>query len=375
MDTHDLLGCFAKMTEQGASDLYFTKGLPPMLRVEDKLCHARKQSLDDDDLRDILDSLLTTRQKRYFEHENELNTALDMGEYGRFRLNVMRQRQSPALVIRRIVTTIPGFDDLSLPGIMTDIALAPRGLVLVTGMTGSGKTTTLAAMINHRNLNRAGHIVTIEDPIEYFHQHERSVITQREVGIDTQSYASALKNALRQRPDVILCGEVRDREIMEQVLSIADTGHLCLSTMHTNNASQAIERIVNMFSEDRQKQIRLSLSLNLKAIVAQRLVPDIDGNMAVAVEVLLNQGLIRDHIHDGKIHKIPELMQQNYAQGMCTFDQSLIGLYMQGKISEDAAIAQADVPGDVKTRIQKIQLGQTDEGLEGIDTSLLKIME
>lgn len=360
---------------RGASDLYLTKGMPPMLRIDDDLEHAREKHLDDDELRDILDCLLTTRQKRNFDQEYELNTALDMGEYGRFRLNVMRQRQSPALVIRRIVTTIPGFDDLRLPDTLADIALAPRGLVLVTGMTGAGKTTSLAAMIDHRNRNRAGHIVTIEDPIEYFHDHKQSVVTQREVSIDTQSYASALKNALRQRPDVILCGEIRDREIMEQVLSIADTGHLCLSTMHTNNASQAIERIVNMFSEDRQDQIRLSLSLNLKAIIAQRLVTDVNGSMTVAVEVLLNQGLIKDYIQDGKIHKIPALMQQNYAQGMCTFDQSLIGLYMQGKISEDTAAAQADVPGDVKTRIQKIQLGQTDEGLEGIDTSLLKIME
>ena len=360
---------------RGASDLYFTKGVPPALRIDDQLVHAGEDVLDDDELRDILDCLLTTRQKRNFEQEYELNTALDMGEYGRFRLNVLRQRQSPALVIRRVITTIPGFDELRLPRIMQDIALARRGLVLFTGMTGSGKTTSMAAMIDHRNHNLPGHIVTIEDPVEYFHEHKQSVITQREVGIDTQSYETALKNTLRQRPDVIQCGEVRDREIMEHVLSIADTGHLCLTTLHTSNASQAIERIVNMFGEDRQDQIRLSLSLNLRAIIAQRLVPDIDGHMVMAPEIMLNQGIIKDYIQDGKIHKISEVMQHNHAQGMCTFDQSLIGLYMQGKISEDTAIAYADVSGDVKTRIQKINLGQTDEGLEGIDTSVLQIME
>lgn len=375
MEPQTVLSYLEMMVAHGASDLYFTKGVPPTLRIDDTLTYAGEEALDDHELRDILDCLLTTRQKRHFEQEYELNAALDMSEYGRFRLNVMRQRQSPALVIRRIITTIPGFNELHLPGILQDIALARRGLILVTGMTGSGKTTSLAATINYRNRNMPGHIVTIEDPIEYFHEHKQSVITQREVGIDTQSYASALKNALRQRPDVILCGEVRDRDIMEQVLSIADTGHLCFSTMHTNTAAQAIERMVNMFSEERQHQIRLSLSLNLRAIVAQRLVPDINGNMILAPEVLLNQGVIKDYIEDGKIHKIPEVMQQNFAQGMCTFDQSLLGLYMQGKINEDTAVAHADMQGDIKTRIQKINLGQTDEGLQGIDTSVLKIME
>lgn len=363
------------MGRQNATDLYLTIGVPPTMRVDDNLVHVNDKAMDVAQMNDVLSHILTTRQRRDFEMKMELNTAIDLGPHGRFRVNIFQQRLQSALVIRRIISRIPSFSELRLPAILEKLALTKRGLILVTGMTGSGKTTTLASMIDYRNMHSSGHILTIEDPIEYFHDHKKSVITQREVGVDTESYAIALKNALRQRPDAILVGEIRDREVMEQALTAAETGHLCLSTIHTNNAYQAIERIVNMFPEDTGAQIRNNLAMNLRAIISQRLIRTINGGLAVAMEVMLNEGLVRDLILDGKISKISEVMSANETAGMMTFDQSLIHLYQDGIISEDMAVSQSDLPSDMRLKIQKLKLGGNSGGLSAMDTSVLKISE
>lgn len=372
-----VLRYFQAMNERQASDLYLTVGFPPSLRIEGTLEPIRSEPLTVDEINEIIASILTNRQRREFETQMELNTSLDVGRFGRFRVNCLRQRQFPALVLRRIVSKIPSFSELRLPAVLERLALEKRGLILVTGMTGSGKSTTLASMIDYRNSHEEGHIITIEDPIEYFHEHKKSVITQREVGVDTESYSVALKNVLRQRPDVILVGEIRDRTVMEQAMMAADTGHLCLATLHTNNASQSIERIVNLFPEDYHAQIRLNLSNNLKGIISQRLIPSAKGGMALAIEIMLNQGLVRELIHKGEITKIKDVMEQNNQLGMCSFDQSLIKLYREGLITEEMALTQADQPGDLKIRIHQIKLGDAGnkEVLRSINTSGLKISE
>ena len=303
----------------------------------------------------------------------ELNLAFDMGKEGRFRVNVLRQRQHTGMVIRRITSQIPSFEELRLPKILETLALEKRGLIMISGITASGKSTTLASMIDFRNRTRGGHIITIEDPIEYYHEHKKGVITQREIGIDTASYQIALKNSLRQKPDVILVGEVRDPEVMEQTITAAETGHLCLATIHTNNAAQAIERIINFFPEDRQQQMRIALSLNLRAIVAQRLVRSIKGDMVVALEVLLNEALIKELILKGDTSKIKEVMGNNNTSGMVTFDQSIFRLYSEGLISDTTAIAEADIPADMKIRVQQAKIGGKASGMSNIDTSKLSL--
>lgn len=368
------------MNEHEASDMYLTVGVPPTLRGDDGLIKLTDNALSPDDINEILSSMLTSRQRRDFDVKMELNTALDMGEHGRFRINVLRQRQFPALVIRRIVSEIPSFSALRLPKILETMAMEKRGLILVTGMTGSGKSTTLAAMIDQRNKNSSGHIITIEDPVEFFHEHKGCVVTQREIGVDTESFATAMKNTLRQRPDVILVGEVRDREVMEQALAIAETGHLCLATIHTNNSYQAIERIVNLFPEDAHNQIRLNLSMNLKGIISQRLLPSIGGGLAPAIEVLINQGLVRELILKGEIGKIHDVMEQNNSIGMSTFDQSLMRLFMDDLITEDTAITNSDKPSDMKIKVQQAKMVQNTQGtgrdaLGGVDTSRMSFSE
>lgn len=360
---------FEQMEKAQASDLYLTVGYPPAMRLNDRMEKLSDELIDDDMINDILSTILTVRQRREFDTHMELNTSLNAGEYGRYRVNVLRQRQHPAIVLRRIISKIPTFEQLRLPPFLGEIAMEKRGLVLLTGMTGSGKSTSLAAMVDYRNKNAQGHIVTIEDPIEYFHDHGQSVVTQREVGVDTESYATALKNVLRQRPDVILVGEVRDREVMEQTLMAAETGHLCFATLHTSNAYQSIDRIINMFPEEYQQQVRLNLSLNLKAIVSQRLLPSLKGGVVLATEVLLNQGLVRELIQEGKIGKIKDVMEQNAPSGMCSFDQSLLGLYREGMISEDTALSHADKPADLKVKIQKVtpEMKNAGAGLNDMD--------
>ena len=371
-----ILNYLLSMGQHEASDLYLTVGQPPTLRAEDKMIYLSEKKLVLEDIDTILDSILTTRQKREFENKMELNTALDMGKQGRFRINVMKQRQSPALVVRRIVSKIPSFKDLNLPPILERLAMKKRGLVLVTGITGSGKSTTLASMVDYRNERSEGHIITVEDPIEYYHEHKKSVITQREVGVDTESFSIAMKNSLRQRPDVILVGEIRDRDVMEQALTITETGHLCLATIHTNNAYQAIERIVNFFPEELAAQVRLNLAMNLKAIISQRLIMGVNQKMVPAVEIMLNQGLVRELILKGEIAKIKDVMEQNTTLGMCTFDQCLMDLYIRGLITEETAMTNSDRPSDLKIKLHHYQLStknnKGEKGLTQIDTSRIK---
>ncbi len=363
------------MNERNASDLYLTVGHAPVMRVDDQLQDIDPDPMTIDQVNEVIHSILTAKQRRDFELKWELNTSLDVGKYGRFRVNILKQRQNPALVIRRIISTIPQIGDLRLPKIVENLSLARRGLILLTGMTGSGKSTTLASMLNHRNERVGGHILTIEDPIEYYHEHKKSVVTQREVGVDTDSYSTALKNSLRQRPDVILIGEIRDKEVMEQALTIAETGHLCLATLHTNNAYQAIERIVNFFSEDQQKQVRMNLSMNLKAIVSQRLLQSEKGGLVPALEIMLNEALIRDLIVKGDYGKVTDVMEQNNPMGMCTFDQSLISLYVDGHIDEETLISQSDKSSDMKVKVQEVRLGAGMDGLDAIDTSILSVSD
>lgn len=368
------------MNARGASDLYLTVGRPPVLRIDDHLHDMEPQNLSAEDVHGIVDSILTMNQRYEFESEMELNTSLDLDDLGRFRINIMRQRQQPALVIRRIISKIPSFDDLHLPKVIEQLSMEKRGLVLVTGMTGSGKSTSLASMVDYRNQNSAGHIITIEDPIEYHHTHLKSVITQREVGIDTQSYAIALKNALRQRPDVILVGEVRDREVMEQTLTVAETGHLCLATIHTNNAYQAIERVVNFFPEEIAPQIRLNLATNLKAVISQRLLPSVDGGLVPAVEVLLNQGFIRELIEKGEIGKMKAVMEESNTLGMQSYDQALLKLYQQGLITKDVLLHNADQKSNIEVKLQQAKAPPGSDFsqknmLHDVDSSLISLKD
>lgn len=364
-----------QMNERNASDLYLTVNRVPTIRVDDELYSLSDTPLDIENINEIINSILTTKQRRDFELTWDLNTSLDMGQYGRFRINVLKQRQSPGLVIRRIISKIPAIRDLKLPPILESLALEKRGLILLTGMTGSGKSTTLASMINHRNQRVSGHILTIEDPIEFYHEHNKSVITQREVGVDTESYEVALKNSLRQRPDVILIGEIRDKTVMEQALTIAETGHLCLATLHTSNAYQAIERIVNFFPEDQQGQVRMNLSMNLKAIVSQRLLPSLTGGLVPALEVMLNEALVRELIIKGQYEKITDVMEQNTSMGMQTFDQSLIRLFVEGLIEEGTVIKQADKSSDMKVKLRQAKMLSQGDGLHNMDTSVLSISD
>jgi twitching motility protein PilU len=366
------------MHEVSASDLYLTVGFPPSVRTDMGVQKISDTNLTVEDINEVLASVLTPRQRREYEATMELNTSLDAGAHGRYRVNILQQRQRPAMVIRRIISKIPSFQELALPGMLGELALKKRGLVLVTGMTGSGKSTTLASMINHRNAHESGHIITIEDPIEYFYEHQQSLVSQREIGVDTENYAVALKNALRQRPDVILVGEIRDREVMEHALMAAETGHLCLSTLHTNNASQSIERVVNMFPEDYHDQVRLNLATNLQAIISQRLVPSVSGGSVVALEIMLNQGLIKELIQKGDISKIRSVMEENTQLGMRTFDQSLLQLYSKGEITEETALSYADQAGDLKIKIHQKQFEDVDgdgDGFRRLDTSSLAIKD
>ncbi len=364
-----------KMNDANASDLYLSVGRVPTIRVDDNLFPLDDSPLDAENIQEIINSILTTKQRRDFELSWDLNTSLDMGEHGRYRINVFKQRQNPGLVIRRIISKIPAIRELKLPPVLEKLAMEKRGLILLTGMTGSGKSTTLASMIDYRNQRSSGHILTIEDPIEYYHEHKESVITQREVGVDTESYAVALKNSLRQRPDVILIGEIRDREVMEQALMIAETGHLCLATLHTSNAYQAIERIVNFFPEDQQSQVRMNLSMNLKAIISQRLLQSNKGGLVPALEVMLNEALVRELIVKGQYEKITDVMEQNNPMGMQTFDQSLLKLFVDGYIDEASVINQADKSSDMKVKLRDAKMHVQGDSLRNMDTSLLSISD
>ena len=340
-----------EMVTQRASDLYLTFGSPAVLRVGDDMISLGDSPLSDDDITRVMDQLLSDDQRDEFQSTLELNIGFGWNDQARFRMNVFRQQTHPGIVIRRIQMEIPRLEELNLPSVYGDLVLLKRGLILVAGPTGSGKSTSLAAMIGHRNNHGNGHVVTIEDPIEFVHRHNRCIITQRDVGLDTYSYAIALKNALRQRPDLIVIGEVRDREVMEQAIYFAETSHLCIATIHANNSSQAIERVLNFFPEERHQQILINLSLNLRAVLSQRLVTTVDQNRTLALEVMLNQGLITQLIEEGKVRQIREMIEKGTHEGMQTFDQCLLELYQKGTISEEVAIAESDSPSNLRLLI------------------------
>ncbi len=350
MDIHSLL---TTMVEKGASDLFITAGVPPSIKLNGKMVPITNSPLSPEACRETVLSVMNEDQRKEFVKCKELNFAVSARGVGRFRASAFYQRNLTGIVIRRIETHIPKIDDLGLPDIVKDLSMTKRGLVIFVGATGTGKSTSLASMIGHRNQNSRGHIISVEDPIEFIHQHEGCIITQREVGIDTESFEVALKNMLRQAPDVIMIGEIRTQEAMEQAITFAETGHLCLATLHANNANQALDRILHFFPPERHSQLWMDLSLNLRGMVAQQLVPTPDGNSRRAVvEVLLNTPLASDLIRKGEVQKLKELMKRSTEQGMQTFDQALYTLYTRGEITYEDAIAHADSANDLRLMIK-----------------------
>ncbi|MCA1714632.1 MAG: PilT/PilU family type 4a pilus ATPase [Gammaproteobacteria bacterium] len=337
------IGYFLKlMTEKNASDMFLTTGAPVYIKVEGKLYPLGNTGLPAGMVKKIAYSLMDEGQVPQFERDLEMNMAIALQESGRFRVNVFRQRGEVGMVIRSIRSVIPSIEELQLPQVLKEIIMAPRGLVLIVGSTGSGKSTTLASMIDHRNNITAGHILTIEDPIEYLHKHKKSIVNQREVGIDTHAFHNALKNAMREAPDVILIGEIRDADTMEAAIAFAETGHICLATLHSNNADQTIERILNFFPEGAHKNVLMNLALNLKAVVSQRLVVDKEGRRMPATEVLINTPMIRDLLRRGQVHEVKQAMEESLEEGMESFDQCLFRLYKSGKIEREEALRAAD---------------------------------
>ncbi|MFO7594565.1 MAG: PilT/PilU family type 4a pilus ATPase [Pseudomonadota bacterium] len=353
------------MVHKNGSDLFITAGIPPSMKVNGKIAPVVKGSLTPDQARQIVFSIMNEEQREEFEDNHECNFALSRNGIGRFRVNVFQQRNQVGMVLRKIETTIPTFEDLKLPDTLKDLAMTKRGIILFVGGTGTGKSTSLASMVDYRNINSHGHIITIEDPIEYVHQHKGCIVTQREVGIDTNTFDDALVNTLRQAPDVILIGEIRHRETMEHAIAFAETGHLCLATLHANNANQALDRIINFFPEDRRPQLLMDLSLNLKAVVSQRLIPISDGQgRRAAVEILINTPLMADLILKGEVHQIKELMKKSGEHGMKTFDQALYELYRDGIISMEDALRNADSPNEVRlmAKLKDQEMGEDELG-------------
>ncbi|BCX81392.1 twitching motility protein PilU [Methylomarinovum caldicuralii] len=356
------------MVHKKASDLFVIAGRPPCIKVNGRLEPISPKSLSEPMARELVLSTMDSRQRDEFENARECNFAIAMENLARFRVSAYYQRNSPAMVIRRIQDYIPDVEELNLPPILKELAMTKRGLIIFVGATGTGKSTSLAAMLKYRNHNSSGHIITIEDPIEYTHQHAGCIVTQREVGTDTESYEVALKNTLRQAPDVILIGEIRTRETMQHAITFAETGHLCLSTLHANNANQAIDRILHFFPEDMHSQLFMDLSLNLKAIVAQQLIRRADGEGRYpAVEILINTPLASDLIRKGEVHKLKDLMKRSREQGMQTFDQCLYDLYKAGKISYEDALAAADSRNEVRLMIKLGESGDLDRYAPGED--------
>jgi twitching motility protein PilU len=346
------------MAQHRASDLFVTAGMPPSIKVHGKISPITQQPLTPQQSRDLVLSVMNPQQREEFEKTHECNFAIGVANVGRFRVSCFYQRNQVGMVLRRIESQIPTLDELGLPPILKTLAMTKRGIIIFVGATGTGKSTSLAAMIGYRNKNSTGHIITIEDPIEFVHKHEGCIITQREVGIDTDSWEAALRNTLRQAPDVIMIGEVRTREGMDHAIAFAETGHLVLCTLHANNANQAMDRIINFFPEERRGQLLMDLSLNLKGVVAQQLVPTPDGKgRRVAMEILLGTPLVQDYIRDGEIHKLKEVMKDSTQLGMRTFDQALFELYQAGEISYEDALRFADSQNEVRLRIKLAQGG------------------
>ncbi|MDV6342716.1 PilT/PilU family type 4a pilus ATPase [Nitrosomonas sp. Is24] len=341
------------MLSKKASDLFITAGFPPAMKIDGKMTPVSQQSLSMQHTEMLARAIMNDKQAVEFDATKECNFAISPIGIGRFRVNAFVQQQRVGLVLRTITTKIPEFDDLGLPQVLKEVVMSKRGLVIFVGGTGSGKSTSMAALIGHRNKNSYGHIITIEDPVEYVHEHINCVITQREVGVDTESWEAALKNTLRQAPDAILIGEIRDRETMEHAIAFAETGHLCMGTLHANSANQALDRIINFFPEERRAQLLMDLSLNLRSLVAQRLIPAKDGKGRVAaIEVLLNSPLISDLIFKGNVHEIKDIMKKSRELGMQTFDMALFELYEAGKISYEDALRNADSMNELRLQIK-----------------------
>jgi len=341
------------MLQKKGSDLFITAGFPPAMKIDGKMTPATQQALSPQHTQELARAIMNDKQAGEFEATKECNFAIAPASIGRFRVNAFVQRGCVGMVLRVITVTIPDFDDLKLPQVLKEVMMVKNGLILFVGGTGSGKSTSLASMIGHRNKNSYGHIITIEDPVEFVHDHINCVITQREVGVDTDNWAIALKNTLRQAPDVILIGEIRDMETMEHAIAFAETGHLAMGTLHANNSNQAMTRVINFFPEERHQQLFMDLSLNLKAVVSQRLIPIKEGKgRAAAVEVLLNSPLIADLILKGEIHGIKEIMKKSKELGMQTFDMALFDLYEAGRISYDNALRFADSMNEVRLMIK-----------------------
>ena len=352
----DIRSLLAEMVERGASDLYLTVDSPPMLRIEGVTQPFGSEVLGSKEAELLASSMMSERQRAVFDEKLEMNLAIASDRLGRFRVNVFRQRGAIAVVIRQIKMQIPTLDELGLPPILKTIVSSRRGLVLVTGATGSGKSTTQAAMLDYRNETTPGHILTVEDPIEFVHVHKKCIINQREVGFDTVSFNEALRNTLRQAPDIILIGEVRDLETMEAAITFAETGHLCLATLHSNNANQAIERVMNFFPDARHAEIFLQLSLNLRAIVSQRLVPGVDGKRVAALEILVDTPWVKDLIKKGEVDTLKEAMEKSTQEGGQTFDQALFALFTEGRITEEQALANADGANNLRIRIKNFEI-------------------
>ena len=360
------------MVEKGGSDLFITAGVPPSMKVNGKILPVTKNPMAPEQTRETVLSVMNEQQRRELAETHECNFAISARGIGRFRVSAFYQRNLVGMVLRRIETQIPTFEELKLPEVLKQLSMTKRGLVLFVGATGAGKSTSLAAMIGYRNKNANGHIISIEDPIEFIHQHQGCIVTQREVGIDTESYEVALKNTLRQAPDVIMIGEVRTRETMDYAVAFAETGHLCLATLHANNANQALDRIIHFFPPDRHEQVWMDLSLNLKAIIAQQLVPTPDGKgRRGVIEVLINTPLAADLIRKGEVHELKNLMKRSTEHGMQTFDQALYHLYSNGEITYEDALAHADSANDLRLMIK---LGsETDAEHLGSSTQTLSL--
>ncbi|MCZ7565820.1 MAG: PilT/PilU family type 4a pilus ATPase [Burkholderiales bacterium] len=341
------------MVSKKASDLFITVGFPPAIKVDGKVTPVSQQPLTPQHTQDLVRSVMNDRQAAEFESTKECNFAISPAGIGRFRVNAFVQMGSIGMVLRTINAKIPTFEELGLPAVLKEVAMTKRGLVIMVGATGSGKSTSLAAMVGYRNDNSYGHIITVEDPVEYVHPHKNCIITQREVGVDTEDWGIALKNSLRQAPDVILMGEIRDRETMDYGIAFAETGHLCMATLHANSANQALDRIINFFPEERRPQLLMDLSLNLRGMVSQRLVPRKEGKGRIAVvEVMLNSPLIADLIFKGEVHEIKEIMKRSRELGMQTFDQHLFDLYDAGVITYEDALRNADSVNDLRLAIK-----------------------
>jgi len=353
----DIKVLLKEMVDAEGSDLFLTSGAPPSMKAFGKMMPMREERFDEGDVKRMAFSVMNEEQRRAFDKSPECNLAIMEEGIGRFRVNIFQQRGEVGMVCRTIKTDIPNFRSLGLPEILTRLMMEKNGLILFVGGTGSGKSTSLASLIDYRNQNSSGHIITIEDPVEFVHQHKKSIVNQREVGVDTVSYEEALKNTLRQAPDVILIGEIRTRETMEHAMTFAETGHLCLSTLHANNANQALDRIINFFPDERHKQLFHDLSLNLRAFISQRLVPTVNGKRTAAIEILIGTPRVAELIKNGRIEEIKEVMEKSENIGMRTFDSALYHLYRDGKISLEEALRYADSKNNLRL---KISLAESD---------------